>query len=52
MHQLKEIVGGGDVINLILSTAAMDFKRIINLLWITEAINLWQLICAVIANSY
>jgi IS5 family transposase len=41
----------GDAINLMLSAAAMNFKRAINL-WLTEANICWQLICAIIANIY
>jgi len=41
----------GDAINLLLSAAAMNFKRVINL-WLTGAIYWWQLICNSIANIY
>jgi transposase, IS5 family len=41
----------GDAINLMLSAAAMNFKRVINL-WLTEANHGWQLICVIIANIY
>jgi IS5 family transposase len=41
----------GDAINLLLSAAAMNFKRVINL-WITEANFCWKLICNFIANIY
>ena len=39
----------GDAINLILSAAAMNFKRVMNL-WLTEAKFCWKLICKCIAN--
>lgn len=41
----------GDAINLMLSAAAMNFKRVINL-WLTEANQCWQLICIIIAHTY
>lgn len=41
----------GDAINLMLSAAAMNFKRVMNL-WLTEANQSWQLICIIIANIY
>ena len=41
----------GDAINLMLSAAAMNFKRVINL-WLTEANFCWKLICNFIANIY
>lgn len=41
---LKGILG--DLMNLILSAAAMNFKRVMNL-WRTEAKRRWQLICMV-----
>lgn len=41
----------GDAINLLLSAAAMNFKRVMNL-WLTEAKLCWQLICTIIANIY
>jgi transposase, IS5 family len=41
----------GDAINLMLSAAAMNFKRVINL-WLTGAIWCWQLICNILANIY
>lgn len=41
----------GDAINLMLSAAAMNFKRVINL-WITGANFCWKLICNLIANIY
>lgn len=41
----------GDAINLMMSAAAMNFKRVINL-WLTEATYGWQLICIIIANIY
>ena len=41
----------GDAINLMLSAAAMNFKRVMNL-WVTEANYCWQLICTIIANIY
>lgn len=41
----------GDAINLMLSAAAMNFKRVINL-WLTEANFCWNLICNFIANIY
>jgi transposase, IS5 family len=41
----------GDAINLLLSAAAMNFKRVMNL-WLTEANHCWQLICITIANIY
>lgn len=41
----------GDAINLMMSAAAMNFKRVINL-WLTEATYRWQLICIIIANIY
>jgi IS5 family transposase len=41
----------GDAINLMLSAAAMNFKRVINL-WLTGAKFCWQLICNIIANIY
>ena len=41
----------GDAINLMLSAAAMNFKRVINL-WLTEANYCWQLIWNLIANIY
>lgn len=41
----------GDAINLMMSAAAMNFKRVMNL-WITEANGCWQLICTIIANIY
>lgn len=41
----------GDAINLMLSAAAMNFKRVINL-WLTEANFGWKLICNFIANIY
>jgi transposase, IS5 family len=41
----------GDAINLLLSAAAMNFKRVINL-WLTEANFCWKLICKLIANIY
>jgi IS5 family transposase len=41
----------GDAVNLMMSAAAMNFKRVINL-WLTEAVYCWQLICIIIANIY
>lgn len=41
----------GDAINLMMSAAAMNFKRVMNL-WMTEAKHSWQLICIIIANIY
>jgi IS5 family transposase len=41
----------GDQINLMMSAAAMNFKRVINL-WLTEAKNYWQLIWNIIAAIY
>lgn len=41
----------GDAINLMLSAAAMNFKRVMNL-WLTGAKYCWQLICNIIANIY
>lgn len=41
----------GDAINLLLSAAAMNFKRVINL-WLTEAKICWKLICKLIASIY
>lgn len=41
----------GDAINLTLSVAAMNFKRVINL-WLTEDNFCWELICNFIANIY
>jgi transposase, IS5 family len=41
----------GDAINLMLSAAAMNFKRVMNL-WLTGAICCWQLICYTLANIY
>lgn len=41
----------GDQINLMLSAAAMNFKRVMNL-WLTEANQCWQLICITIAYIY
>lgn len=41
----------GDAINLMLSAAAMNFKRVMNL-WLKEANYSWKLICMTIANIY
>jgi transposase, IS5 family len=41
----------GDAINLLLSAAAMNFKRVMNL-WCTEAKLCWKLICSYIAIIY
>jgi transposase, IS5 family len=41
----------GDTINLLLSAAAMNFKRVMNL-WRTEAISSWQLIYYMCVNIY
>jgi IS5 family transposase len=41
----------GDEINVLLSAAAMNFKRVINL-WLTEAINSWQLALQFILSVY
>jgi len=41
----------GDSINLLLSAAAFNFKRVINL-WITEAIHCWQLLFMFIRTAY
>jgi transposase, IS5 family len=41
----------GDAINLMLSAAAMNFERVMNL-WLTGAICCWQLICYTLANIY
>jgi IS5 family transposase len=41
----------GDAINLMLSAAAMNFKRVMNL-WLTGANFCWKLICNIIANIY
>lgn len=41
----------GDQINLMLSAAAMNFKRVMNL-WLTEANQCWKLICILIAHIY
>lgn len=41
----------GDAINLMLSAAAMNFKRVINL-WLTEASFCWKLIYNIIVNIY
>jgi IS5 family transposase len=41
----------GDAINLMLSAAAMNFKRVINL-WITEAKYSWLLLCKLFAKVY
>ena len=41
----------GDAINLLMSAAAMNFKRVTNL-WLTEANFCWKLICKFIANIY
>lgn len=41
----------GDAINLMLSAAAMNFKRVINL-WLTEANFCWKLIYSFILNIY
>lgn len=41
----------GDEINLMMSAAAMNFKRVMNL-WLTEAKLCWQLICTIIAHIY
>jgi IS5 family transposase len=41
----------GDAINLLLSAAAMNFKRVMNL-WCAEAKNCWQLICKYFAFIY
>lgn len=46
---LKGVIG--DAINLLLSAAAMNFKRVMNL-WMKEANYSWQLICNFIANIY
>ncbi len=41
----------GDAINLLMSAAAMNFKRVMNL-WLTEANICWKLICQFIAFIY
>jgi hypothetical protein len=41
----------GDAINLLMSAAAMNFKRVINL-WLTEVNIRWKLICQFIAFIY
>ncbi|MCW5904545.1 MAG: hypothetical protein KIT64_03025 [Chitinophagaceae bacterium] len=41
----------GDSINLLLSAAAFNFKRVINL-WLTEAIHCWQLLLMFIRTAY
>lgn len=41
----------GDAINLMMSAAAMNFKRVMNL-WLTEAAYCWKLICYFFANIY
>lgn len=41
----------GDAFNLILSAAALNFKRVMNL-WKKEALYSWQLICNIIVNMY
>lgn len=41
----------GDAINLMLSAAAMNFKRVINL-WLTEANHRWKFIYMVLINIY
>jgi IS5 family transposase len=41
----------GDAINLMLSAAAMNFKRVMNL-WLSEANFCWKFICNIIANIY
>ena len=48
-NYLKVIIG--DNMNVILATAAMNFKRRINL-WRTEAIRCWLLIYKIIINIY
>ena len=48
-NYLKGIIG--DNINVILSAAAMNFKRAM-ILWCTEAIRCWLLICRYIAAAY
>lgn len=46
-NYLKGIIG--DEINVLLSAAAMNFKRVMNL-WLTEAIFRWELILKIILN--
>lgn len=41
----------GDAINLMMSAAAMNFKRVINL-WLTEAKHCWKLIYNMLINIY
>lgn len=41
----------GDAINLMLSAAAMNFKRVMNL-WLTGANNSWKLILDILLNTY
>ena len=41
----------GDEINVLLSAAAMNFKRVINL-WSSEAIYRWKLILKIILDAY
>jgi hypothetical protein len=41
----------GDEINVLLSAAAMSFKRVINL-WLSEAIYRWKLIWNLFLNVY
>ena len=50
---MKNYLNGtvGDAINLMLSAAAMNFKRVINL-WLTEANFCWKLIYSFILNIY
>jgi IS5 family transposase len=48
-NYLKGIIG--DNMNVILSAAAMNFKRAM-ILWRTEAIRCWLLICRLIAAAY
>ena len=48
-NYLKGIIG--DNMNVILSAAAMNFKRAM-ILWRTEALRCWLLICRLIAAAY
>lgn len=48
-NYLKGIIG--DIINVILAAAAMNFKRAMNL-WCTEAITRWLLICKLLVGAY